>query len=269
MLGLVLTAAAGVLVLLLVLVAAAMVAADPAVPTRYPGPLRRVMAVFPHADDETVTCGGALHRLARQGARVVLVLCTEGERGTPDGSLRPSLRAVRGAEAGAAARRLGLAEVVQWDLGDGGLRDRRAELRALLAGAIDRERPELLITYDRAGLYGHVDHIVCSEVVTALRDERFPALRLWHVALPRRILAVLRWSGQLAGGPELEHGRAAPTHKVFVGASAIAKLRARRAYRSQRRGLARGVARLVPAGLVVVVQLFEYFTEVPGTPWER
>ncbi|HVA21558.1 MAG TPA: PIG-L deacetylase family protein [Candidatus Micrarchaeia archaeon] len=246
----------------------ALVTTDFGVPERWPRRARRVLAVFPHADDETVTCGGTLHRLARGGARVVLVLLTEGERGTPGGDPAAGLRAVRAAEARAAGRRLGAAAVLQADFGDGELEHRRRAASAFLDATIRRERPHLIVTYDRAGLYGHPDHVACSAVVTELRDRRHPATTLWHTALPGRVLGVMRWAGQLSTTPEVERRRAPPTHRVFVGRDLFAKRAAWARYRSQRQAMARGVARLLPLWLVVFLQPYEHFTEVaaPGRP---
>src|ERR1019366_9278078 len=65
------------------------------------GDIRRfkhVVAVFPHADDETVTCGGTLQRFAASGALVTLVLLTGGERGNPAGVMQAELADRRRAE---------------------------------------------------------------------------------------------------------------------------------------------------------------------------
>src|ERR1019366_7489699 len=78
------------------------------------GDIRRfkhVVAVFPHADDETVTCGGTLQRFAASGALVTLVLLTGGERGNPAGVMQAELADRRRAEAGRAARALGITDV--------------------------------------------------------------------------------------------------------------------------------------------------------------
>jgi len=221
------------LVLLLLWAGGVLLATDLSVPGIDPRPYRSVVAVFPHADDEVVCCGGTLHRLAGLGARVTLVVLTRGERGTPTGALDPGLGTVREREARAAADVLGVAEVVQADLGDGQLRARVVDLSAFLERTIARLQPDLLITYDLAGLYGHPDHVACAEVVTELRRSRFTGCALWYAALPGGLLAVAR----LAGDPETNDRRAAPTGRLFVGAGVVAKIRAWRVYASQRGSL--------------------------------
>lgn len=210
-----------------------LLATDLSVPAVDIGRYRNVLAVFPHADDEVVCCGGTLHRLTSRGATVTLVVLTRGERGTPDGALDPGLGSVREREARAAAAALGVAHVVQADLGDGQLRARVHDLSAFLERTIGRVQPDLLVTYDLAGLYGHPDHVACAEVVTELRRTRFPGCALWYAALPRGLLAIAR----LAGDPTTNDRRAAPTVRVLVGAGVLAKIRAWRVYASQRGSL--------------------------------
>jgi LmbE family N-acetylglucosaminyl deacetylase len=226
-----------VLIVALVLLAlwggGVLLATDLSVPAVDPRAYRNVLAVFPHADDEVVCCGGTLHRLARLGARVTLVVLTRGERGTPTGALDPGLGTVREREARAAAATLGVTDVVQADLGDGQLRARVPDLSAFLERTIARVQPDLLITYDLAGLYGHPDHVACAEVVTELRLTRFPECALWYAALPRGLLALAR----LAADPAINDRRALPTGRLFVGAGVLAKIRAWRVYASQRGSL--------------------------------
>jgi len=242
------------LVVLLVLWAGGvLLATDLSVPAIDPRPYRSVLAVFPHADDEVVCCGGTLHRLAGLGARVTLVVLTRGERGTPTGALDPRLGTVREREARAAAAILGVADVVQADLGDGQLGTRAADLSALLQRTIARVRPDLLITYDLAGLYGHPDHVACAEVVTEIRRTRLPECALWYGALPRGLLTIAR----LTGDPAINERRAIPTGRLFVGAGALARIRAWRTYASQRRSLGWAFP------IWFSMALFEHFEGVP------
>jgi LmbE family N-acetylglucosaminyl deacetylase len=237
-------------------VAGVLVATDFSVPRLDPRRYRNVLAIFPHADDEVVGCGGSLHRLAGLGAAVTLVILTRGERGTPDGALDPGLGTVRSAEARAAASILGIAGLVQADFGDGLLHERARDLSAFLERTIERVQPDLVITFDLAGLYGHSDHVTCAEVVTELWRTRSRRCALWYVALPRRLRAIATLTGQLAGGPGVEARRAAPTGRLFVGASVVPRIRAWRAYRSQRASL----GWLSPVWFSVA--LFEHFAAV-------
>ena len=220
-----------------------------------------VLAVFPHADDETVNCGGTIRRFASSGARVTLVLLTSGERGNAAGTVDPELKAVRRLEASRVAGILGASTLIQQDFGDGMLGANKHETATYLAEMIQALGPDLILTYDAAGLDGHPDHVVCSEIVMQLRRTQFSTTTLWCVALPRKVTRILEIAGQLRVHPDIAGRRASPTVKVFIGAAALPKIRAWYAYRSQRGFIAKGMGRFVPLWFAVSAMQFEYFAE--------
>jgi hypothetical protein len=69
-------------------IAGVLVASDLSVPALEAGRYRSVLAIFAHADDELVSCGGTLRRLAALGATVTLVILTKGSGG-PAAGRRP------------------------------------------------------------------------------------------------------------------------------------------------------------------------------------
>lgn len=249
------------LVISLLWLAGFLLITDFSVPLRDTRAFRRVLVIFPHADDEAVTCGGFLHLLARRGCAVTLVILTKGERGTPDATLDPGLKAIRTREAQAVAALLGIARCIQEDFGDGELHAKKQELRAFVTTTIERENPDLLITYDLAGLYGHTDHIACSEVVTELHKDRFRAIPLWYATLSRRVLGRTTLPAHLTSAADSRRNRAFATHGVFIGASVFPKIRAWYAYKSQRASLTEGVRRFLPIWFFLSMALFEYFAE--------
>jgi LmbE family N-acetylglucosaminyl deacetylase len=234
---------------------------DFSTPLRDIAPFHRVLVIFPHADDEAVTCGGFLHRLSISGCAVTLVLLTKGERGTLDASLDESLRAIRVQEAKESAAILRISPLIQEDFGDGQLQSRKAELATFIEATIERERPDLIITYDLAGLYGHMDHVACSEVVSELHLNRFQAIPLWYVTFPKRVLERTTLPAHLAAIPDAHDRRTSATHKVFIGASVFAKIKAWYAYKSQRASLTEGIRSLLPIWFFLSMSLFEYFAE--------
>lgn len=248
--------------LLLVWVTGSLWVTDFAVPVRNGGALRRVLVIFPHADDEAVTCGGFLHRLARGGSVVTLVILTKGERGTPHATLDVGLGDIRVREAQAVAAILRIARCIQADFGDGTLHAKKPELTDFIEQMIAQDHPDLLITYDRAGFYGHSDHIICSEIISELRENRFPAVPLWYVTFPKRVLARVKLPEQLTMPASIQTKQALPTHKIFIGADVLPKIRAWYTYKSQRAALTTGIGRLLPIWFFLSIMLFEYFAEV-------
>ncbi|HUE59873.1 MAG TPA: PIG-L family deacetylase, partial [Acidimicrobiales bacterium] len=202
---------------------------------------KSVLVVFPHPDDETISCGGTLNRFSRAGSVVTVLLLTRGERGNSRGTLDPTLGELRNAEALRATDILGAGSLVHDDFGDGRLNERRAAVRRRIADQITAVKPDLLITYDLAGLDGHADHVACSELVTELRSAQFPDISLWYVAQPRRLVRLLQIAGQLVERADVDRRRSVPTKRVFIGAGLLPKIRAWYAYRSQRGFIAKGL----------------------------
>jgi N-acetyl-1-D-myo-inositol-2-amino-2-deoxy-alpha-D-glucopyranoside deacetylase len=141
-----------------------------------------LMAVYAHPDDETFA-GGVLARYARQGCRTVLVTTTGGEAGEISDPILASpenLGQVRAAELAEAARLLGIHRTLALGYRDSGMAgtpendDPRSLHRADLDEATERlvtviraERPEILLTHNEQGDYGHPDHIKTHRVVVA------------------------------------------------------------------------------------------------------
>jgi N-acetyl-1-D-myo-inositol-2-amino-2-deoxy-alpha-D-glucopyranoside deacetylase len=209
---------------------------------------RSLLAVFAHPDDESLACGGLLAWCAQLGARVSLLCVTRGEHG---------LRAhgepadARTRELAAAARILGVSEVVVLDHEDGMLPwVDAAALEADIGDAIRRLRPDVVITFGDDGLYWHPDHIAVHERTTAaIGALGTDAPALYYVTMPpgrmRAVVdaAALR-SGE--GSPRRILGisdadafgtlAAAPTLVIETGEFAVRKLAAIKCHQSQLEG---------------------------------
>ena len=135
-----------------------------------------LMCVHAHPDDETIGTGGVLLRAAAQGIRTAVVTCTGGERGEihnmDEAENRPRLAQVRLEELRSSLRLLGAGEprllgyVDSGMMGTEGNDDPASFWRAPLDEAVGRLvaqirqfRPDVLVTYDAFGVYGHPDHI--------------------------------------------------------------------------------------------------------------
>ena len=132
----------------------------------------RLMAVLAHPDDESLGIGGTLAAYAAQDVETYVVTATRGERGRVfDNAQRPSdaeVGRVREAELRDAARELGVREVSLLDYMDGALdgADPR-EAIGRIAAHIRRVRPQVVVTFDPFGAYGHADHVAISQLTTA------------------------------------------------------------------------------------------------------
>lgn len=147
--------------------------------------LPKLMCVLAHPDDESLAIGGTLAKYAASGVETYLVMATRGERGwrgaSADDPGPQALGRVREAELRAAAQALGIQELVFLDYQDGEL-DRVDHHEAIvkIVTHLRRVRPDVVVTFDPNGMYGHPDHVAISQLTTtavlAAADPRFSGL---------------------------------------------------------------------------------------------
>ncbi len=165
-----------------------------------------LMAIYAHPDDEILGSGGTLASYAAMGSRVVLVCATRGEVGEisdPTLATPETLGEVREQELRCAAETLGIHDVYFLDYRDSGMEgtpeneDARAfvqadmvEITAKLVGLIRSERPQVVVTFEPYGGYGHPDHKMAHKAAVAAFDaasdpQQFPEQgEVWH---PQRL----------------------------------------------------------------------------------
>ncbi|MYU23573.1 N-acetyl-1-D-myo-inositol-2-amino-2-deoxy-alpha-D-glucopyranoside deacetylase [Streptomyces sp. SID8352] len=202
-------------------------------------PARRLLLVHAHPDDESINNGVTMARYAAEGARVTLVTCTLGERGEviPPGLAHlsgPALGGHRRGELAEAMRALGVADARLLggpgryaDSGMMGLPDNDDagclwqadvdEAAGLLLDVIREVRPQVLVTYDPDGGYGHPDHIQAHRIAmraVELADEAgCPVAKVYWNRVPRGVAedAFARLREEL---PALPFDRAADVRDV-------------------------------------------------------
>ncbi len=140
-----------------------------------------VLVIAAHPDDAEFGAAGTVARWVREGRHTAYLVCTSGEKGTSDLSLTPEkLMEIREEEQRAAARVIGVQEVVFLRRPDQGLED-TAEFRKLIVRLIRTFRPQIVMTSDPYRRYiWHRDHRIIGQVVL---DAVFPFARD-HLAYP-------------------------------------------------------------------------------------
>jgi LmbE family N-acetylglucosaminyl deacetylase len=133
---------------------------------------RKLMFVVAHPDDESLGAGGVIAKYASEGADVYLITATRGEYGwpgTPETNPGPdALAEIRQEEPHSAARILGVREGAFLDYIDGQVNQANpAEAIAKIARHIRRLRPQVVVTFDPFGIYGHPDHISVGQFTHA------------------------------------------------------------------------------------------------------
>jgi N-acetyl-1-D-myo-inositol-2-amino-2-deoxy-alpha-D-glucopyranoside deacetylase len=228
---------------------------------------RKLLFVHAHPDDESITTGGTIARYAAEGTEVTVVTCTLGEEGEvipPDlaqlGSwAADQLGGYRTGELTRAVAELGgighryLGGIGRWrDSGMAGMpssahhraftRGSQAEQVAQLAAILEEVRPEVVVTYDDFGGYGHPDHVRTHEITMKAASKAESVRRVFHTVhseeATARGLAELRSSG--AGAFRVPDEGELPvtsdaliTTRVDIGAYRPAKAAALRAHATQ------------------------------------
>src|ERR1700685_2890944 len=171
-----------------------------------------LMAVHAHPDDEALGTGGILARYADEGVRTVLVTCTNGELGDAPGGIKPGDPAhdesvvvpLRRHELEASCRALGISDLELLGYHDSGMEGWAqneapgsfwntpvAEAGHRLAELMRHYRPQVVITYDEHGFYGHPDHIQANRVTMVAADTTEIPAKVYYTAVPRSALAGL------------------------------------------------------------------------------
>ena len=194
-----------------------------------PGPARSsngltLMAVHAHPDDEVLGTGGVFVRYAEEGARTVLVTCTNGEQGDGPGGVKPGEPGHNAAEVVAtrlAELRKSVAYLEVSDVELLGYRDSGmvgwaanadpgvfcnvplAEPAERIAALMRKYRPQVVVTYDANGNYGHPDHIQAHRAAVAAAEATGIPAKFYYSAVPKSAFARLR-DALAASGANIE-----------------------------------------------------------------
>ena len=132
----------------------------------------KLLAILAHPDDESLGIGGTLAKYAAEGVETYLICATRGERGwNGPADKNPGLKVlgkIREEELMNAAQHLGLKEVIFLDYIDGDV-DQVQPQKAIadITAVIRRIRPQVVVTFDLNGIYGHPDHIAVTQFTTS------------------------------------------------------------------------------------------------------
>jgi N-acetyl-1-D-myo-inositol-2-amino-2-deoxy-alpha-D-glucopyranoside deacetylase len=184
-------------------------------PARTPSPDgRRLLLVHAHPDDESIATGATMAKYAAEGAAVTLVTCTLGELGEvipPDlaylaadkdgglGEYRIGELAAACAELGVTDHRF-LGGAGRWRdsgmMGEPTNDDPRCfwradveEAAAALLDVVRDVRPQVIVSYDANGFYGHPDHIQAHRVAMRAFEKAGGLVRKMYAnTVPKSVL---------------------------------------------------------------------------------
>ncbi|MFI9248337.1 PIG-L family deacetylase [Streptomyces sp. NPDC053086] len=165
-----------------------------------------LMAVHAHPDDEATGTGGVLARYASEGIRTVLVTCTDGGCGDGPGGVKPgepghdpaAVALMRRQELEESCSILKVGHLETLDYADSGMMGWPTndapgsfwqipveEGAARLAELMRRYQPDVVVTYDENGFYGHPDHIQANRITMAALAMTVPIPKVYWTTAPR------------------------------------------------------------------------------------
>jgi N-acetyl-1-D-myo-inositol-2-amino-2-deoxy-alpha-D-glucopyranoside deacetylase len=179
---------------------------------------KRLLLVHAHPDDETINNGITMAKYAQEGAKVTLVTCTRGEEGEVLVEELANLASNRDDKLGEhreielknAMKLLGIEDYRFLGAPDKKWRDsgmigtpqnersdvfwqaNLEEVAQQLVKVILETKPQVLITYDEFGGYGHPDHIKANQV--AMKAADLAATQGWKISkiywntMPRSVI---------------------------------------------------------------------------------
>ncbi|WP_189195976.1 PIG-L family deacetylase [Micromonospora fulviviridis] len=165
-----------------------------------------LMAVHAHPDDEATSTGGILARYAAEGITTVLVTCTDGRCGDGPGGVKPgdpghdpeAVVAMRTAELTVSCEALKVTHLETLGYADSGMMGWATndlpgafwntpveEAADRLAELIRHYRPDVVVTYDENGFYGHPDHIQAHRITMAAVERTDIPAKVYWTTVPR------------------------------------------------------------------------------------
>ena len=198
----------------------------------------RLLISYAHPDDESFGLGAAIPKWIDDGIEVYLICATNGEVGVVPEELRgryATTAELRLSELDCARQHLKFKEVDMLGYRDSGMpgsetsrhpdslcyqwRNHPADVTARVKDILQRVRPQVVITFNRYGGYGHPDHIAIQRATTqafeALRapesgdpaNGAYRPQKLYYAAFPKATIRLGIWRARLRGQDPRRMGR--------------------------------------------------------------
>ena len=180
---------------------------------------QRLLIAYAHPDDESFGNGGMIAKYIAEGTEVHLICATDGDCGTIPEAMRDryaTVRELRLSELDCAARTLGLTQVFTYGYKDSGMMSDPTindpdclwyrwnhapdEVIARVVENIRRVQPQVILTFNAYGGYGHPDHIAIHRATVAAFSlagdpdyagsslPPYQPQKLYYSAMPARML---------------------------------------------------------------------------------
>jgi len=189
-----------------------------------------MLLTFAHPDDESFGMGGTIAKYVDDGVEVYLLCTTNGDAGTIPEAMRgqyDTIADLRLAELDCASAKLGFQDVFKLGYKDSGMMGTAAnedpecswyvwqnnpdELTRQIVTVMRQIRPQVVVTFNEYGGYGHPDHIAVQQATVAALDKvndatfqtgdllPYQPQKLYYTHLPTLFIRLGIWSMRLRG----------------------------------------------------------------------
>jgi LmbE family N-acetylglucosaminyl deacetylase len=161
-----------------------------------------IMGIFAHPDDETFGPGGTFAKYSARGHRTVVLTATSGQAGQASGlTVDTTIGEIRKKELRNATKLLGISRHIQLNFYDGTLNEFQIPLlQDYILHEVAKEKPDVIIVYEREGISLHLDHIAVTKAVIGLYDsDIISPKKIYYFGLPEEII---RFFGREGGLPD-------------------------------------------------------------------
>lgn len=214
-----------------------------------------VLVIYPHPDDETMASGGLIVKFqTEKNVNLYVVTVTTGQKGTELIKLPPKeLGELRLKEFSQAMKALGVKNLEAWDFMDGDLTNNIEVLQRRINDFIVSKKIDLIVTYEKSGVYGHPDHIALSYAVNKAVIKT--GIKALYSTLSDKIAKKVSFPTQIDGVPIPEFDKPEKAEfKISTIKENLRKYKAAKSYKSQK------LSGDYPLALVFIVNIFEYYT---------
>jgi LmbE family N-acetylglucosaminyl deacetylase len=214
-----------------------------------PAELGTVLGIWAHPDDEAYLMAGTALAAAAAGSTVACLTATAGGAGeSADEDRWPTARLeeIRRGELAASLAILGITDHRYLNLADGGLADvDPADGVAMVSAAIERVRPDTILTFGPDGMTGHLDHITVGnwavKAAASVAGDRCRILAATKTPAWIETFADVNEGILVGGEPPCTRVEDLALEVTLTGAALDTKVRALKAQASQTSGLSQAL----------------------------
>lgn len=198
---------------------------------------KRLLISYAHPDDESFGSGAVIAKYVAEGVDVYLICATDGAQGTLPEEMRDqydNIRELRLSELDCAAEKLGLKRVINLGYRDSGMmndesvnnpdclwyqwQNNPAEVTRGVVDVIREIQPQVIVTFNEYGGYGHPDHIAIQRATREAFDlagdhaytgstlPPYQPQKLYYQSLPRAMMRLFLFMMRLRGQDPRKQG---------------------------------------------------------------